>query len=154
MFTLHNPSVMPFLQYADKRDLREKIFKAYTNRGNNNNENDNKEVVKQLVTARLEKARLMGYEDYAAFVLEENMAKNEKNVYDLLDKIWPSALAKAKEELADINAEIKKEGGNYEARAGTGVIISRKPRKRNITWTRTRCVLILSWDMYVRASSM
>ena len=57
----------------------------------------------------------MGYEDYAAFVLEENMAKNEKNVYDLLDKIWPSALAKAKEELADINAEIKKEGGNYEA---------------------------------------
>ena len=51
----------------------------------------------------------MGYEDYAAFVLEENMAKNEKNVYDLLDKIWPSALAKAKEELADINAEIKKE---------------------------------------------
>ena len=81
----------------------------------NNNENDNKEVVKQLVTARLEKARLMGYEDYAAFVLEENMAKNEKNVYDLLDKIWPSALAKAKEELADINAEIKKEGGNYEA---------------------------------------
>ena len=115
VFTLHNPSVMPFLQYADKRDLREKIFKAYTNRGNNNNENDNKEVVKQLVTARLEKARLMGYEDYAAFVLEENMAKNEKNVYDLLDKIWPSALAKAKEELADINAEIKKEGGNYEA---------------------------------------
>ena len=106
---------MPFLQYADKRDLREKIFKAYTNRGNNNNENDNKEVVKQLVAARLEKARLMGYEDYAAFVLEENMAKNEKNVYDLLDKIWPSALAKAKEELADINAEIKKEGGNYEA---------------------------------------
>ena len=107
VFTLHNPSVMPFLQYADKRDLREKIFKAYTNRGNNNNENDNKEVVKQLVAARLEKARLMGYEDYAAFVLEENMAKNEKNVYDLLDKIWPSALAKAKEELADINAEIK-----------------------------------------------
>ena len=100
VFTLHNPSVMPFLQYADKRDLREKIFKAYTNRGNNNNENDNKEVVKQLVAARLEKARLMGYEDYAAFVLEENMAKNEKNVYDLLDKIWPSALAKAKEVLS------------------------------------------------------
>ena len=137
VFTLHNPSVMPFLQYADKRDLREKIFKAYTNRGNNNNENDNKEVVKQLVTARLEKARLMGYEDYAAFVLEENMAKNEKNVYDLLDnasfvledrmakssdkvyqlldEVWKPALAKAKEELADINAEIKKEGGNYEA---------------------------------------
>ena len=154
VFTLHNPSVMPFLQYADKRDLREKIFKAYTNRGNNNNENDNKEVVKQLVTARLEKARLMGYEDYAAFVLEENMAKNEKNVYDLLDKIWPSALAKAKEELADINAEIKKEGGNYEAEGWDWRYYFEKAKKAKYNLTRTRCVLILSWDMYVRASSM
>lgn len=115
MFTLHNPSIMPFLQYADNRELREKIFKAYINRGNNSNESDNKKVVKQLVAARLEKARLMGYEDYAAFVLEENMSKNEKNVYALLDQIWTPALAKAKAELADINAEIRKEGGDFEA---------------------------------------
>ena len=115
VFTLHNPSVMPFLQYADNRALREQIFKAYTNRGNNNNENDNKEVVKNLVAARLEKAKLMGYEDYAAYVLEENMAKDEKSVYDLLDRVWTPALAKAKEELADINAEIRKEGGDFEA---------------------------------------
>lgn len=60
VFTLHNPSVMPFLQYADNRALREKIFKAYINRGNNGNENDNKEVVKQLVAARLDKAKLLG----------------------------------------------------------------------------------------------
>ena len=115
IFTLHNPSVMPFLQYADNRALREKIFKAYINRGNNGNENDNNAVVKELVTVRLEKAKLMGYEDYAAYVLEENMAKNEKNVYDLLDRLWTPALAKAKEELADINAEIKKEGGDFQA---------------------------------------
>ena len=115
VFTLQNPSVMPFLQYADNRELREKIFKAYINRGNNNNENDNKEVVRKLVSARLAKAKLMGYEDYAAYVLEENMAKNEKNVYDLLDRLWTPALAKAKEELADINAEIKKEGGDFQA---------------------------------------
>lgn len=115
LFTLHNPSVMPFLQYADNRDLREKIFKGYINRGNNGNANDNKEVVKKLVTARLQKAKLLGYEDYAAYVLEENMAKDEKNVYNLLDQLWAPALAKAKDELADINAEIKKEGGNFEA---------------------------------------
>ena len=115
VFTLHNPSVMPFLQYADNRELRRQIFEAYTHRGNNNNANDNKEIVKQLVAARLEKAKLMGYKDYAAFVLEENMAKDEKNVYDLLDQVWTPALAKAKEELADINAEIKKEGGDFEA---------------------------------------
>ena len=106
---------MPFLQYADNRALREKIFKAYINRGNNSNGNDNKNVVKELVAARLDKAKLLGYEDFAAFVLDENMAKNEKNVYNLLDQIWTPALKKAKEELADINAEIKKEGGNFEA---------------------------------------
>lgn len=115
LFTLHNPSVMPFLQYADNRDLREKIFKGYINRGNNGNASDNKDVVKKLVTARLQKAKLLGYEDYAAYVLEENMAKDEKNVYNLLDQLWTPALAKAKDELADINAEIKKEGGNFEA---------------------------------------
>ena len=115
IFTLHNPSVMPFLQYADNRALREKIFKAYINCGNNGNGNDNKNVVKELVAARLDKAKLLGYEDFAAFVLDENMAKNEKNVYNLLDQIWTPALKKAKEELADINAEIKKEGGDFEA---------------------------------------
>lgn len=115
LFTLQNPSVMPFLQYSDKRDLREKMFKGYTNRGNNGNEADNKEVVKNLITRRLEKAKLMGYDDYASFVLEERMAKTPDKVYGLLDEIWTPALAKAKDELADINAEIKKEGGKFKA---------------------------------------
>lgn len=115
IFTLHNPSVMPFLQYADNRALREKIFKGYINRGNNGNANDNNEIVRKLVTARLEKAKLMGYKDYASFELEDRMAKNEQNVYKLLDQIWKPAIAKANEELADINAEIKKEGGNFTA---------------------------------------
>lgn len=107
IFTLHNPSVMPFLQYADNRALREKIFKAYINRGNNGNGNDNKNVVKELVAARLDKAKLLGYEDFAAFVLDENMAKNEKNVYNLLDQIWTPALKKAKEELAEYQCRNK-----------------------------------------------
>ncbi len=115
VFTLQNPSVMPFLQYADNRELREKIFKGYINRGNNGNANDNKEVVRKLVKARLEKAKLMGYEDYASFVLEERMSKNSAAVYDLLDQIWTPTLTKAKEELADINAEIKKDGKNFTA---------------------------------------
>ncbi len=115
VFTLQNPSVMPFLQYSDKRELREKMFNAYINRGNNNNENDNKEVVRDLVAARLAKAKLMGYDDYASFVLEDRMAKSSDKVYQLLDEVWKPALAKAKDELADINAEIKKEGGNFEA---------------------------------------
>ena len=113
VFTLHNPSVMPFLQYADNRALRERIFNAYINRGNNNNAEDNKAVVRDLITARLEKAKLMGYEDYASFALENRMAKNEKNVYDLLDQLWTPALDQAKAELADIKAEIKKDGKKF-----------------------------------------
>lgn len=115
IFTLHNPSIMPFLQYADNRDLREKIFKGYINRGNNGNANDNKEVVRKLLKARLEKAKLMGYDNYASFVLEERMAKTPDAVYNLLDQIWTPTLAKAKEELADIQAEIKKDGKDFTA---------------------------------------
>lgn len=115
VFTLQNPSVMPFLQYADSRELREKIFNGYINRGNNNNANDNKEIVRKLVKARLDKAKLMGYEDYASFVLEERMSKNSAAVYELLDQIWTPTLSKAKEELADINAEIKKDGKAFTA---------------------------------------
>ena len=115
VFTLHNPSVMPFLQYAENRELREKIFKGYINRGNNGNANDNNEVVLKLVKARLEKAKLMGYEDYASLVLETRMAKTSEAVYQLLDQIWVPALAKAKEELADIQAEIKKDGKTFTA---------------------------------------
>jgi peptidyl-dipeptidase Dcp len=114
VFTLHNPSVMPFLQYADNRELREQIFKGYINRGNNGNDNDNKAVCARLVAARLEKAKLMGYEDYASFVLETRMAKTSAAVYDLLYQVWTPALAKAKAELEDIKAEIKKDGKDFE----------------------------------------
>ncbi|MDR0348795.1 MAG: M3 family metallopeptidase [Tannerella sp.] len=110
IFTLHNPSVMPFLQFSDKRELREKIFNGYIMRGNNNNDADNKEIVKKLVTLRLEKAKLMGYADYASFVLEERMAKNEQNAYKLLDEVWAPALVKAKSELADLQTMMNKEG--------------------------------------------
>ncbi len=115
VFTLHNPSVMPFLQYADNRELREKIFNGYINRGSNGNENDNREVCAKLIKARQEKAKLMGYEDFAAFVLETRMAKNADAVCNLLNEVWTPALAKAQEELADIQAEIKKDGKNFEA---------------------------------------
>lgn len=114
VYTLHNPSVMPFLQYADNRELREKIFNGYINRGNNGNDADNKEVVRKLISLRLDKAKLMGYEDFASFTLEERMAKNADNVYKLLDEVWKPTLVKANEELKDIKAEIKKAGGNFE----------------------------------------
>ena len=110
IFTLHNPSVMPFLQFSDKRALREKIFTGYINRCNNNNNDDNKKVIRQLVTFRLEKAKLMGFDNYAAFALEERMAKNAKNVYELLHNVWQPTIVKAKEEASDLQVMMKKDG--------------------------------------------
>lgn len=113
VYTLHNPSIMPFLQYADNRDLREKIYKAYINRGNQGNANDNNALIQQIVALRLEKAKLLGYESHAAFVLEENMAKNAENVEKLLLQLWKPALNRAVAEAADLQAIIDRDGGSF-----------------------------------------
>lgn len=113
VYTLHNPSIMPFLQYADKRELREKIYKAYINRGNQGNANDNNALIQQIVALRLEKARLLGYESHAAFVLEENMAKNASNVEKLLIQLWKPALNRAVAEAAELQAIIDRDGGGF-----------------------------------------
>lgn len=110
VFTLHNASVMPFLQYADNRNLRKEIWTAYQNRGRNNNQYNNNDIVLKLQALRAEKARLLGYESHAAFVLEERMAKNAVNVYNLLDQLWKPALTKAKAEEADIKKMMNAEG--------------------------------------------
>lgn len=107
VFTLSNPSVMPFLQYADNRELRKQIWDAYQKRGNNGNDNDNKDVLLKIANLRLEKAKLLGYESHAAYVLEEAMAGNPNNVYNLLNKLWTPAINKAKAEAADIQKEIE-----------------------------------------------
>jgi len=114
VFTLQNPSVMPFLQYADNRELRKEIWNGYQMRGNNGNDNDNKEILIKTANLRLEKAKLLGYDSHAAYVLEESMAENPTNVYALLNKIWTPALAKAKEEAADIQKEIDAAGGDFQ----------------------------------------
>ena len=114
MFNMQRPSCNPVLQYCENRDLREKVYKAYYNRGNQGNEYDSKEVCAKIVTLRLEKAKLMGYSNYAQMAIEERMAKTPEAVYALLDQVWAPAVAKAKEELDDIRAEIRKEGHSFE----------------------------------------
>ena len=110
VFTLHNSSVMPFLQYADNRELRKKIWNAYQRRGDNGDKYDNRSNVVQLVNLRMEKAKLLGYKSHADYILEERMAKTPENVYKLLDQIWKPALKKAKEEEADIKKMMATDG--------------------------------------------
>lgn len=114
MFNMQRPSCNPVLQYCKNRDLRKRIYDAYYNRGNADNEYDNKEISRKLVTLRLEKAKLMGYDDYASLALDNRMAKTPANVYNLLDQVWAPAVSKAKEELNDIRAEILKDGYSFE----------------------------------------
>jgi len=113
IFTLQNPSIMPFLQYADNRALREKIWTAYKNRGNNGNANDNKENIKKLAELRREKAQLLGYKTHADYVLEEQMAKTPDRVNGLLNELWAPALKVASNEAAEIQKMIDAEGGNF-----------------------------------------
>lgn len=113
VFTLHKPSWIPFLQYSEKRELREKLYKAMYNRANNNDEFDNKEIVNELLKLRTEKAHLLGYESHADYMLEDRMAKEAADVYELLMKLWEPALSIAKEEAAMMQAMIDKEGGNF-----------------------------------------
>ena len=102
LFGLDNPSIMPFLFFNNNPALRKEIFTAYLNRCNNDNEFDNKDVLKEIVILRDNKANLLNYTNFAAFVLERRMAKNTENVYRLLDQIWTPAIQKAKEELAEM----------------------------------------------------
>ncbi len=129
VFTLHNPSLIPFLQYADNRALRKKIWRAYSSRGNNNNENDNKEVIKKILNLKLEKARLMGFNTTADFILDDCMAKTPANVFDLLNKLWTPALNTAKKEAAELQALIDKEGGNFKLQPWDWRYYAEKVRK-------------------------
>ncbi|MEF9987274.1 MAG: M3 family metallopeptidase [Bacteroidales bacterium] len=114
MFGLDNPSIMPFLANAENRELRKQIFTAYTNRCNNNNENDNKNIIKKLVDLRLKKAQIMGAETSAGFILEDRMAKTPQAVYELLDQIWTPAIKVANSEANDMRNIIAKEKANIE----------------------------------------
>lgn len=110
VFTLSKPSLIPFLQYADNRDLRKKIYMGYVMRGNNDNDNDNKALIEEMSKLRLQKAQLLGYEDFASYVLEANMAKNVPTVDKFLADLFKPALKVAKKELKELEKIAKKSG--------------------------------------------
>lgn len=98
VFTPHKPSMLPFLTYSTDAKLRKELYSLYYLRADRSNANDNKQNITQIVNLRLERAKLLGYESHAAYVLSDAMAKTVENVHELLDTLWPAALAKAKAE--------------------------------------------------------
>ncbi|TRX71642.1 M3 family metallopeptidase [Carboxylicivirga sp. M1479] len=114
VFTTQKPSMLPFLSYADKRELREQLYKGYYMRGNNSNELDNKKIIEEIVNLRVQKAHLLGHETYADYVLEDRMAKTSDKVYELLEELWSRAIPVAKKERAAMQAIIDREKGGFE----------------------------------------
>ena len=113
-------SMDPFLTYSTERELREKVWKNYYSRGDNGDEYDNNEIVKQILKLRDERVELLGYDNYAEWRLQNRMAKNPENAMDLMMKVWPAALARVEEEVADMqkiadsqNADIKIKPWDY-----------------------------------------
>lgn len=117
VFTLHKPSLLPFLTYSSRRDLRQQLYTAYLTRANHGDQYDNKQLINDFARLRVEKAHLLGYDSYAAYVTADQMAGTPQAAFDLLEGIWPAALARAKEELAEMEPLLQadEEGAVFES---------------------------------------
>ena len=110
-------SMYPFLTYSTQRDLREELYNSYIQRGDNDNEYDNKEIIAKMISLRKEKASMMGFDSHSDYVLDNTMAKTPENVNKLLQTIWNPGVEKAKGEVEEMQKLITDEGGNFKLAA-------------------------------------
>ena len=105
-------SMAPFLAYSDERDMREKVWNNYYSRGDNGDEYDNNEIISQILQLRHERIKLMGFDNYAQWRLQDRMAKTPENAMELMNAVWPAAIARVQEEVADMHAIADNNGDN------------------------------------------
>ena len=110
-------SMDPFLTYSDERELREKVWRTYYSRGNNGDEFDNNQVIKEILKLRDERVALLGYDNYAQWRLQDRMAKEPKQAMELMEAVWPAALGRVEEEIKDMQQLADKEGKDIEIQA-------------------------------------
>ena len=128
VFTLHNPSLLPFLSNCENRELRKEIWTAYANRCTSG-AYDNTAIIDSIVNLRLERANILGFESHAAYTLDDCMAKTPQAVEELLMNVWRPAIAKAKKEAEEYKAMIKAEGADFELEPCDWRYYSEKLRK-------------------------
>ncbi|NLO67037.1 MAG: M3 family metallopeptidase [Bacteroidales bacterium] len=129
VFTAQKPSWIPFLQSAHNRELRKELYAGWLNRGNRNNEYDNKEILAKMMALRAQKAHLLGYASHADLVMESRMAKTPENVMALLDQVWKPALAAAIRDRDQMQEIIRREGGRFQLEAHDWWMYAEKLRK-------------------------
>lgn len=122
-------SMSPFLTYSENRELREKVWKNYYSRGDNNDEFDNNKVIAEILKLRDERVALMGYDNYAQWRLQNRMAKTPEKAMELMEAVWPAALARVEEEVADMQAIASKEDKGIEIKPWDYRFYAEKVRK-------------------------
>jgi peptidyl-dipeptidase Dcp len=129
IFTIDKPTLLPFLTYAKNRILREKLYRGYFMKGDNKNSHDNNALVAKIAKLRVQKAQLLGFKDFASYVIDDNMAKTTTNVDEFLMKLWKPALEMAKKEVAEMQKIVDKEGGKFKIEPWDWWYYSEKVRK-------------------------
>jgi peptidyl-dipeptidase Dcp len=122
-------SVDPFLTYSDRRDLRQQVWKMFVNRGDNGDERDNNATIAQILQLRAERAKLLGFPTHAHWRLENAMAKTPERAMELMEAVWPAAIARVAEEVADMQALADKEGAKITIEPGDYRYYAEKVRK-------------------------
>ena len=150
--TLSRSSVEPFLQSSARRDLREKVFKAFTARGDNGNSNDNNAVIGEILALREEAAKIMGFPNFAAYRLADSMAKTPEAVRGLLERVWKPARAKALADRDQLQEMITAEGGNFKLEAWDWRYYAEKLRQAKANFDDAAIKPYLSLDNMIAAA--
>lgn len=150
--TLQRSSVEPFLQFSARRDLRDKAWRAWQLRGGNNDATDNKALAAETIALRAERAKLLGYETYAHFRLDDAMAKTPEAVRGLLQRVWSPARKSALADRDDMQAIVGEEGGNFKIAPWDWRYYAEKLRKRRCDIEEAEVKPYLQLDRIVEAS--
>jgi peptidyl-dipeptidase Dcp len=129
-FTTKKPSMLPFLTYAENREMRKELYNAYCQRGNNGNEFDNNALLADIVKLRAERAKLLGYKNHSSIILEPRMAKNPDNVFKLLNSLWEKAIPVAIKERDEMQKIVAREGGKFKLEPSDWWYYAEKLRKQ------------------------
>jgi peptidyl-dipeptidase Dcp len=150
--TLSRSSVEPFLKSSSRRDLREKVFKAFTARGDNGNANDNNATIVEILSLREESAKLLGFPTYAAYRLEDSMAKTPEAVRGLLERVWKPARARALADRDALQELVAEEGGNFALAAWDWRYYAEKLRQRRANFDDAAIKPYLALDNMIEAA--
>jgi peptidyl-dipeptidase Dcp len=152
VIALSRSSVEPFLQFSSRRDLREKIFRAFAMRGDNGGVTDNKAIIAETVKLRAERARLLGFPDYAHYRLDDAMAKTPAAVRDLLDTVWTKARSRALADRDALQELVREDGGNFELAAWDWRYYAEKLRQRAFDFDEAVIKPYLTLDRLIEAA--